>query len=442
MQGNITKVTWDAIRQEIAAVNPNFTKIVDDLNPGKEFCLYKVSYPFGATVLNRGLFHLPMENGEIVPITDPRISAEFKSEFAYAKNALPLGIVLKNAYELFIDMPQYTLPIVAASPGSIFALWKQLEASPTFHPTNVFNINAGARSLFMLPNIGNLMSHKNLVRDFNISSKQRPAELLDHWHIFKAIAEHQKSDWRLELLLVPGQWLEKATTDPAWYKLYLLLLEKAWSTSSYERNQIFYEFALSCVQANRNLKPNPYLLDTVRHLLSITLGATPGFKPATDDLLAPTELIQKAYAESYRLKDHAPILLQPAHFNIHEVDSPSVYYSLQFPTTISFSPRSRQFTNTLYDLRELKHIIDILLQEISARKVYLEDTIMDMLPQQVQYDFFHIKADPIEEILPTIDMIAKDPNLLKILYANSSQEYSGTGAFVRGCVRIGHKNVK
>jgi hypothetical protein len=440
MQGNIIKITWDTIRQEVAAVNPVFAKLIDDLSPGKEFCLYKVSYPFGATVLSRGLFHLPLDSGEIVPITDPRISEEFRSEFAYAKTALPLGIALKNAYELFIDMPQYTLPIVAVSPGSIFALWKQLEASPTFHPTSIFNIFAGARSLFMLPNIGNFMSHKNLARDFNISSKQSPAELLDHWQIFKSIAEHEKCDWRLELLLVPGNWLEKAMTDPAWSKLYLFLLEQAWTTSSYERNQIFYEFALSCIQANRNLKPNPYLLDTVRHLLSITLGATPGFKPATDELMAPISLIQRAYVESYRLKEQAPILLQPAHFNIHDPSSSSVYYSLQFPTTISFSPRSRQFTNTLYDLRELKHIIDIMMQEISARKVYLEDTIMDMIPQQVQYDFFHIKADPIEGILPTIDMVAKDPDLLKMLYAKSSKEYSGTGSFVRGCMRIGHKN--
>ncbi|NNM60155.1 MAG: hypothetical protein HKM04_10130 [Legionellales bacterium] len=438
MRGSILKVTWDKIRTTVRSVNVGLADVIDKLSPGEEFYLYKVAYPFGSKLSDRGLFHIPLENGEIVPITDPRVDVALRADLQYADRSAPVGIILKNTHEVFISTPQYTLPILVAYPGSVFGLWKQLDNSPTFHPTNIFSVTAGARSLFMLPNIANYTNHKNLVRDFHVS-KQAPKTLQDQWPIFKTIAQQEQADWRLELLLIPEKWIKQAKIDPAWHEFYRMLLENAWHSCAYERNQIFYEFALSCVQANRNLKPNPYLLDTVRHVLSITLGSAPGFKAATDELLGPITLLQKAYVESYRLKDQAPILLHPAHFNIHDPASSPVYYSMQFPTTISFSPRSRQLTNTLLELREFKYIMDVFLHEINARNVHLEDTIIDMLPQKVKYDYFHTKPDLQEGIQSTLAMTDSDPNFLDTLYKQEAGEFPSNGTFIRGCIKIGAK---
>ena len=42
---------------------------------------------------------------------------------------------------------------------------------------------------------------------------------------------------------------------------------------------MFYQYALSCAQDHRNLKPNRHLADTAQHLsFSLTFGGLPVFK--------------------------------------------------------------------------------------------------------------------------------------------------------------------
>ncbi|WP_423062461.1 hypothetical protein [Candidiatus Paracoxiella cheracis] len=435
MKGRIVKITWQDVRQDVKSVNPSLAKIIDRLAPDDTFPLYKASYPFGATIVNHGLFYIPLENGDLVPINSSNVDEILRSDLEYAENGIPVGTVLKNSYEVFVTTSHFTLPIITTIPGSIFALWKQLDPHPTFHPVKIFNITAGARSIFMLPNIGDTMLHKNLKRDFNVC-QQPPKNLNNQWEIFKTIAKHERSDWQVELLLIPGKWIEKAKTDLMWHELYLYLLENAWVTSGYERNQIFYQFALSCTQASRNLKPNPYLLDTVQHLLSVTLGATPGFTPAMDNTFGPIELIQQAYLSSYGLKRYAPTIMHPIHFNIQDENASPVYYSLQFPTTISFSPRSRKLSSTLHDLRELKYILDIFIEEISEKVLPFDNTILEAIPRLVEYEYFHSKPDKHSEILLTDEMVSDDPRLSSTLCEASSMEFSANGTFIRGCVRI------
>ncbi|WP_267257250.1 hypothetical protein [Coxiella endosymbiont of Ornithodoros maritimus] len=109
-------------------------------------------------------------------------------------------------------------------------------------------MTAGARSIFMLANIGDATFHKNLKRDFNVNSLA-PKNLVDQWETFKAIAEHEKSKWSL-VLIMSGVWIEKMRKDPRWQEFYSILqefysilLENSWIASSYERNQMFYQYA-------------------------------------------------------------------------------------------------------------------------------------------------------------------------------------------------------
>ena len=438
MIGKLEKTNWDNIKEQALIVNPYFSEVVNKISPSSNLTLYKITYPYGATIVDRGVFHVPIEDGQIVPITDPRVNKEIRQDLAYAKDGMPVGIVLKNAYEVFIDAGDYILPVVNAYPGSYIALWKELDTFAYYHPINIFTVTAGARSIFMLPNISDMMLHKNLIRDFNVA-KQPPKELLDQWHIFKAITEHQKCDWGVEILILSGQWVEKARADSAWQKLYLLFLDAAWQSSGFERNQIFYEFSLSCMQANLKLKVNPYLLSTARHLMSISLGSTPGFKPATDELLAPVKLIQSAYMESYDLRKYAPILMHPSHFNPHDLNASPVYYSSQLPTAISFSPRSRKLTSTLLDLKELKYIIDIYKEEISQRRVHLQNTIIDIIPK-IDYDYFHSKPDLRDGIRSSSRLPEEDSEFTTILATQDELPFSYNGTFVRGCIRIKHKS--
>ena len=143
------------------------------------------------------------------------------------------------------------------------SLWRKLENTPTFHPIRIFDITAGARSLFMIPNISDLALHKNLKRDFNIRQSP-PKKLLNQWEIFKSIAQHPEinCNWHTEILFFSDKWLKKIKEDKEWQSLFLILLQDVWNSCTYERNAVFYDFSISFAQANRNLKPNPYLRDT------------------------------------------------------------------------------------------------------------------------------------------------------------------------------------
>lgn len=433
---SLKKVTWQDVRERVAQRNAQFAKVVDKIAPGADYPLYQVRYPYGSVIVDEGTFFLANAEGELVTLDDVRLDKEIKKDLAYAGRGIPTGIVLEHAAEFFVNTPGHTLPLSLSVPGDIFSLWKKFDPVPPFHPVKIFSITAGARCIFMLPNIGDHAFHRNLKRDFNVRLLP-PKELLDQWHVFKAIAHHPAAecDWSSELLFFSGKWLDSVRQDPAWRELYVLLLERVWRGSAYERNQMFYDFAMSCAQANRNLKPNPYLTDTMRHLLMMGLGAGAGFGAAIDDMAAPVSLLQKVYLECYGLRKYVPTIMLPMHFIIGESNFP-IYYSLHLPTTLEFSPKSRKISSTLHDLGEVKHIMQVFIDEVLSGRLKIEDTMMGKLAENVRYDFYHSKPDPHGEIKLSEDLPKADPRLVQCAQLSEARDFAATGPFVRGCIAI------
>jgi hypothetical protein len=168
------------------------------------------------------------------------------------------------------------------------------------------------------------------------------------------------------------------------------------------------------------------------------MGAGVGFGVATDDTLAPIQLLQNIYLESYGLRKYAPTVLHPMHFSWKGFSSP-VYYSLSLPTTLEFSPKSRKVSSTLYDLSELKHILEVFFEEVSCGHLKIEDTIIRTLAEDINFDFFHSKFDRHSEIKLTSEMVKGDSALYKSLAQYEGRELAESGTFVRGCVRISYK---
>jgi len=368
LKPKIKKISWSKIRDKVIQVNPEFVSSVDQISPGENFHLYQVSLPYGVEILKNGELYLPTQDGKLERSTSSNISKQLQTDFAYSGRGMPVGVVLNRSVELSISAGERFVPWGMFLPGHIFGLWLNLGPLPSFHPSKIFTITSGARSIFMAPNIGDAAHHKNLRRDYNIRLMP-PKRLIDQWAVFKAICEHPavNSEWQTELLLFPNKWIEHIKNDSAWSNLLLYFLKSTWHSSDYRRNQIYYDFALSSAQANRNLRPNPYLVDTLKHLLAMSLGAAPGFSPAQSEQLAPIKTIQKAYLESYVLKNYAPLVFCPATFNFNHPEHP-IYYSLQLPTTLEFSPKPRKLSSTLGDLSELKHITDTFLDELQRGK--------------------------------------------------------------------------
>src|SRR5690606_25340253 len=111
-----------------------------------------------------------------------------------------------------------------------------------YSPNGLHSSTAGARSVFMLPNIGCAINHSNLQRDFNVQGPP-PKSLYDHWSIFKEIVNSDviKSDWRCCVVYFSEKWITKRHNDPAWLPLKLYMHELAWDRFDYKRNQYSYD---------------------------------------------------------------------------------------------------------------------------------------------------------------------------------------------------------
>jgi len=198
-----------------------------------------------------------------------------------------------------------------------------------------------------------------------------------------------------------------------------------------------YEMVFSLIQEKYNLRPNPYLTDTARHLFTIALGAAPGYAPATNDDALPTDIIQAAFIESYGLKKYIPIIMHPEHFSFEKKRCP-VYYSLQHPSTYVFSPKSRSIINTTSEMIELEHIMRIFCKELSSDSNICSDTIISQIAKHVKFDYFHNKKDK-QELINLSENIPFLDNRFT-LKSKSKAKFASDAPFVRGCIRILQKS--
>ncbi len=420
----VTVVSWLQVRERVAGVNPVLAALIDDIDPDPNLPLYCVNYPYGALLLEHGKWRFP---------DSMTAQHDLPKAFCYAQGGMPTGLVLAGATELFW-----------AGDGRIFP-WRVLQAGMCLHadgllvepvetvpvPLLALSMTAGARSICFIPCVSDAYQHKNLLRDFGLRIPA-PRELLQQWSVFKALAQHPASgcDWQVELLLFPSTWIERLRHDTAWRALSLHLLTEAWQRSGYARHLPFYHYLFSMAQAHKQLKSSAHLTDTFKHLLAIASGYSLGFAAATDDTLAPVSLLQQAYMHSYGLKKYVPTLMQPATFA--GSDAKPVYYSLQLPTAFEFSPRGKQVSNTLQDLRELHALFVAFRDVMSHPSALLQGAPACVQWPQLELDFFHSKVDPLGEIQLTDQLPAQDAGLL----CDAMGEFCKTGTFLRGCVRI------
>jgi len=445
-QKGLVKTDWDNIRNRVHNVAPEFAKIVDQLNPpNNQFPLYLAYYPYGDLKGDTLSPFLPKVDGGNYRLSDPDAPKDVITHLGYGSNSSPLGILLEKTLEYFIDLKDLnvTIPWQVLTPGAIFPLGRILQGngSRIYTPNSILTVVSGARSTFTLPKIGCLTNHFTLQKDYNVQSPP-PKSLYDHWMIFKEIVRNNHScNWRSCVVYFSKKWVDKINNDKAWHPLKKLLLESAWKSFEYERNHIYYNIAYSLIQRKRNLKPNPYLVDTACHLFTIALGAVPGYAPICNDDLLPLTTLQEAFVESYGLKKYIPTIIGPTHFWLENQTSLPVYYSLQAPTTLSFSPKSRKISSTVFEMRELKHIVNIFSTELSKESNILSDTIMSQAAKQIAFNFYHNKTDKHLNIEKSSELLYHDKRFeAKYSYKCATDAiFASDSPFVRGCVSIALK---
>lgn len=439
----LVKVYWADVRERVAKVEPTFAKIVDELNPDKTFPLYLAYYPYGASDADTKSSLFPDMKGGYYRLSDSHAPKDIVTHLGYSKDNTPLSMVIDKQVESYIDLKseKTIIPAFIYKPGMIFPFTRILsKKNPRIYsPNGLLSSTAGSRSAFMLPNIGCATNHSNLQRDFNVKHPP-PKYLYEHWNVFKEIINSDiiNSNWRCCVMYFSEKWITKIHDDKYWGELKQYLYEVAWNKFEYEINRIQYDTIFSIIQRNRNLRPNPYLADTAKHLFITAIGAAPGYIPAQDDNALPVSDIQKIFIESYGLKKYIPTIMQAAYF-LFEHDLSPVYYSLQNPSTHVFSPKSRAISSTISEMRELEHIMQIFANELSKQNGMCSDTVIGSVAKNIKFNYFHNKSDRHRIIRPSSEIVNHDKrfNFVVKKQKKSNSIFAADAPFVRGCISIG-----
>lgn len=433
----IKKVYWDDVREQVAAVNPEFAAEVDKLSPGKDLPLYHVAYSYGESLIKDGKLYIPNDEGEIVSINDSSVPQSLKDSFLYAPN-MPISVLLKNTVELYLDFRNTPIPRIHMYPGRILALWGSLQRQSTTSLTvgNIWQISAGARSLIILPKFSYERSFDRVRKAFNLKLDNAHDNMFDQWNVFTELfrSDAFNESWQTELLFLPSVWNQKIHTDFAWQSLKIYLLERVLNDTDYLRDQHIFEFTVSKALAEKNMRPNPYLADTVKHLFLVNRGAFPAFKVATNDMAGPIARIQSIFADIYRLKQ-APTMMHLDNMS-NILSEGALYYSFNYPTVMEFSPKSHNVLNKLNDLREANHIYQVIknyflksAQDFKGLPIY--DSVVNR-----SFYFVHFDNHGHDEITESKDLPELDKNLYDDLQKYPDLPFCSTSQFFRGCIML------
>ncbi len=384
------------------------------------------------------LLYIPDQTGQLSVLKSHNIPAEIRDQLSYSFS--PIATILNKSIEIYVETPEHrTIPFKLFGPGTTIGVW-DIMTHPlvSLRQAWSWSVTAGARTLFMLPKIMDTANHVKLQRAYRIHTHV-PRTIFEQGKIFAQIYKNKASEnpWHTHILFFSKKWLEPHPKNIGWIKLKEYWAQEAWTQMLYWSNKMILDFNWELYIAEltkRKIKLKPYLLDTVKHLISIGCGVIPGFRPAdTSEQVAPTHLIQKAYINDYRLKTYAPILMHPD-FLTPTGATKLVYYSLQAPTLPEQPFEFEIFSSVVKIIRELKDYMDIFLV-VMKKLPKINNRALDLI-ESVHFDYFHTERDEYNTIKYSADMVKLDPSLTNCSKEFGNRQFPENAPFFKGCVRI------
>lgn len=262
---------------------------------------------------------------------------------------------------------------------------------------------------------------------------KKPDNLLDQRDVFEKISKRQYRDkWYVDVLFFTKEWFTQEN-EKALEPFKLFLYRQGWGSTTFLRDSLSFKFEVSSILAEQELKPNPYIIDTIDHLYAIGYGYHPGFSAADNDA-APLDFFNEVLLEIYGV-ENVPIFFGAQYFDIAK-DLPT-YYSLYLPTLIDFSPRSRKASKVV-DIVELHDVIRQIssYEGVSSGKY----EAVEYWSRMAKLNFYHThQLDKYQMLQPTSEMPNHDSKLKNSLEKYPYLPFGDSSSFLRGCVRIGTK---
>jgi hypothetical protein len=283
----------------------------------------------------------------------------------------------------------------------------------------------------MLPKISMDSRLRRLKHTFGLKSDTQARELSDHWYLFKQIANTPQfsEKWESNIIFFTNDWFDFNKNDPEWFDFRSYLFKQGWLQFQHSLKRA--EFSTSWrlfvkAVANRRLKPTPYLIDTLKHLLLITLGEPPAFCLAQSSLLAPIRGLQEVMLNVYLLQSYRPSIMV---IDLPQAGNPGYfYYSLAFPTLYEGTSESKTTSSTIMlDIKSLKMLLETLQRAKQPGYSFLKDK---------EFDYFHVEDDIYQEIQSSKQIIIRDPLFFQEALRYPDRLFCSNSRFWRGCIRM------
>lgn len=426
----ITELCWGEAKKLIHDPDPTLVEIIDAIDPGNTLKLVHASYGFGATIMHDDQLYLPVSKSEARPLSAFAHDDMVRSQLSY--QSIPFGLGCKNGFEFYKEYEDKVFSVCTPGPSSGI----ELGIFEYIAPYNThYSVSAGARSAFMLPKISEARNNKRLNKAYQLDCHP-PKQALKHWHVFKKIAASPlfPSDWRCEMLFFTKNWhANLGKKSGPWQSFHNYILKKGCEHSELGRRKMILELNWQHIVdliRKEGLKPDPYTIDTLKHLILVFLGIPTGMRPAVNNQLGPFSEIQEAYLNSYGIQQ-IPTIMQPTHFDPN-TNAP-VYYSMQSPIAIASTPNFRKMETVLEEMRELIVLKSFVLNSPKLTHEKLNENLKTLNLKFYHSDLFTQGGN----IRPTYEIPQDDPDFLFLPDQKYSHyKFAENGSFVKGCIAI------
>ncbi|MCC2644806.1 MAG: hypothetical protein K0R94_584, partial [Burkholderiales bacterium] len=345
---DVSALTLSEVIKILRRLNTELASLIEKYVSKDEILFFKASFPFGSKIIHNREVFLPLVDGGSISFNDLALPAVLHEHLSYIPGVTnPVGLVLNKESEFYKEVDNRIECYQTIIAGQLIGFANVIDSVTPNNSTyrkkafiSDWNLDAGARTLFMLANISNSQQHKNLMDAYKIHF-EKPTDYIQQCQIFKAISGSASSSWRQEILFFSTKFLQRLKTDTSYdalYKKFLHIHRSAYTIWHYAIRTWDSEInrVMSATGANDY---SSYAVNIAKHLLLIVAGGAPGFAPVTDDSMCPNILIEEAYTKhGYGLTRQWPNLIQPVQFNL--INKYPVYYSPNLSTLFNFNPET------------------------------------------------------------------------------------------------------
>ena len=330
----IDEVSWEEVRKEVSQLNPLLVQLIDQVEPRSELKLFRVKYPFGATIFRRNQIQFPLNRRQFVSLLDNNLPKQLREQLSYS--IIPLAFLMNKKIEIFTENAGKILPLDLINPGEFIGLYELFSQSEKTALNFPFQIVSGLRRVFFLSRIADGQSHRKLKAMYHIKHSA-PKKLTEHWSVFKDVIQspYIECSWTCELLFISEAFINVVRQHPKYLMLKDYLMKMLWQQTQIWQKRAYIEInwqILSTVITTSAFKMMSSDMFIIRRLLDIANGSISGFRPAIDEVGLPVSMLQSIYLNDYGLKEYVPIIMQPDYLSPSLSWRLPIYFSLLFPT--------------------------------------------------------------------------------------------------------------